>query len=233
MENEKTPGAAFPLPDFSVENLKIEPRFDFGQAAEAAAAQPASTKASATRDAIEEIAEDMVDLAHRLGKLERYAQETTAAITAMQNAFAEHSSYQSKLVESLRRELAGDRKGLALRSVFDPTASALDQLEAIRRGFHPEREQAAFGQVSAAVAALDNLLLALGFSRFTPQIGDPFDPSRMQCLGYVPGEIGVVLQILRKGYLAGDVLARPAGVLIADPESVPEDPGARHSKEGD
>jgi molecular chaperone GrpE (heat shock protein) len=118
----------------------------------------------------------------------------------------------------VRNDLAESRKGLALRSVFDPTALALDQLEAIRRGFDPEKEQAIYGQVSAATSTLSNLLQSFGFTRFAPDLGAPFDPARMQCLGYAQGQPGVVLQVLRPGYLAGEMLVRPAGVLIADPE---------------
>lgn len=220
MEDEKPEVPAFSVPSIDIESLKIEPRFDFRQ--EAAAAEIVSQKAPTPADALEEIAEDMEDVVHRLGRLERQAQETTASVTTLQSTFAEHSAYQYKIVESLRREVAGDRKGLAMRAVFDPTAAALDQLEAICRGFNPSKDQAAFGQVSAAIATLENLLQSLGYSRFTPDIGDSFDPGRMQCMGYVDGNAGVVLQVLRKGYLAGDILVRPAGVLIADPGTSPK-----------
>ena len=36
-----------------------------------------------------------------------------------------------------------------------------------------------------------------------------------------------VLQVLRKGYLAGDILVRPAGVLIADPGTAEEPEGGK------
>jgi len=220
MKDEKTEAPAFPIPEIDIASLKIEPRFDFQQ--ERAAGDSASTKAPGSPDALEEIAEDMVDVVQRLGRLERQAQETTASVAALQTSFAEHSSYQYKLGESLRRDLVGDRKGLALRAVFDPAAAALDQLEAICKGFDPERDRAAFGQVSAAVATLENLLQSLGFSRFAPQTGEAFDPARMQCLGYVEGDPGVVQQVLRRGYLAGDILVRAAGVLIANPDTASE-----------
>jgi molecular chaperone GrpE (heat shock protein) len=218
MDNDKPRVPVFPVPDLDINSLRLEPCPDFGLTPKPAAPEAAPAKQAPASDAIEEIAEDMVDIVQRLGKLERQMQESSASLASLHDVFAEHSSYQYKLVESVRRDLAGDRKALTLRALFDPAALALDQLEVIRKGFDPEKDQAVYGQVSAAAATLDNLLQSLGFTRFVPQPGDSFDPSRMQCLGYASGEIGVVLKVLRPGYLAGDSLVRPAGVLIADPE---------------
>ena len=122
MKDEKPKVPAFSVPSIDIESLKIEPRFDFRQ--EAATEGLVPPKAPPSADALEEIAEDMEDVVHRLGRLERQAQETTALVTALQTTFAEHSSYQYKLLESLRRDVAGDRKGLAIRVVLDPTAAA-------------------------------------------------------------------------------------------------------------
>ncbi len=187
-------------------------------------------KPVAQGDALEEIAEDMEDVIQRLGRLEQQTQETASAVAALRDVIAEHSSYQHRLVESVRSDLSEGRKGLALRSVFDPAAGALDQLEAIRKGFDPQKEQAVYGQVSAATSTLSNLLQSLGFTRFVPELGDPFDPTRMQCLGYAQGKPGVVLQVLRPGYLAGETLVRPSGVLIADPEPRAADSAAPKEK---
>jgi hypothetical protein len=216
MDDEQSSIPLFPVPDLDLAALRIDPHIDFAKAqpsAETAAGRPASPD-----DALEEIAEDMEDVVQRLGRLERQGQETVSAVTALRDVVGEHSSYLYRLVESVRNDLVENRKGLALRSVFEPMALALDQFEAIRKGFDPEHEQAAYGQVSAAMSTVSNLLQSFGFTRFAPAPGVPFDAARMQCLGYAPGQPGVVLQVLRPGYTMGETLARPAGVLIANPE---------------
>jgi molecular chaperone GrpE (heat shock protein) len=67
------------------------------------------------------------------------------------------------------------------------------------------------------IGTLANLLQAIGYVRFEVNPGEPFDPSRMQCLGYRQGKTGVVLEVLQPGYAAAGSVVRPAGVLIADP----------------
>ena len=230
MDDERPGIPPFPVPDLDLAGLRIDPRINFAKAVQPPAPEAAPARPAPPDDALEEIAEDMEDVIQRLGRLERQSQETALAVTALRDIVAEHSSYQYRLVESVRNDLADSRKGLALRSVFDPTALALDQLEAILKGFDPEKEQAIYGQVSAATSTLSNLLQSFGFTRVAPDVGAPFDPARMQCLGYAQGQPGVVLQVLRPGYLAGEILIRPSGVLIADPE--PKADASPASQEG-
>jgi molecular chaperone GrpE (heat shock protein) len=221
MDEEQPEVPIFSIPNLDTTSLRIEPNFHFETAKPSDTVDypvPSETVVRAPDDALEEIAEDMVDVVRRLGKLERLAQETASMVTSMRDSFAEQSSYQYRLVEALRRDLESERRGLALRSLFEATAGALDQLEMVGKGFDPVQHQEAYGQVAAAVATLSNLIQSLGFTRFLPQVGEAFDPARMQCLGYTPGEPGMVLQVLRPGYLAGGTLVRPSGVLIADPE---------------
>lgn len=232
MDDEQPGIPPFPVPDLDIAGLRIDPRIYFAKAAQPPAPKTVPAGPAPPDDALEEIAEDMEDVIQRLGRLERQSQETASAVASLRDTVAEHSSYQYRLVESVRSDLAESRKGLALRSVFDPTALALDQLEAVRKGFDPEKEQAIYGQVSAATSTLSNLLQSFGFTRFAPDMGTPFDPARMQCLGYAQGQPGVVLQVLQPGYMAGEMLVRPAGVLIADPERKADArPTSRESEE--
>lgn len=220
MDVEQPDVPIFPVPELEINNSQIEPRLDLAKGPERPVPEPTGGKLGSRAHAhtLEEIAEDLQDVILGMSRLEQQMQGTAAAVTVLQSAVAEHSSYQLRLVESLRSDLSGDRRGLALRSVFEPAAVALDQLEAVGKGFDPEKDQALYGQVAAAAATLSNLLQSLGFTRFAPDLGDRFDPTRMQCLGYAEGEPGVVLQVLRPGYFAGQILMRASGVLIADPE---------------
>jgi molecular chaperone GrpE (heat shock protein) len=175
---------------------------------------------------LEEIAEDMLDVLQRLGNLERSVQELRRTVD-------ESGSQQRRILDQIRSEVAGDRKSVATRVVFDQVAAALDSLELLGRGLDATRDQSAYAQVTAAVATLANVLLALGYQRFDISRGDPFDSNRMQCFGYAVGEQGVVLEALHPGYSSANIVIRPARVLIADPATALNDTstskgGARH-----
>jgi hypothetical protein len=171
--------------------------------------------------ALEEIAEDMLDVLQRLGNLERGMQDAGAGIAGLRRALEETAIQQRKSLDTIRSEVVGDRRSLVLRLVFDPVAAAIDSLEMLGRGLDATREQAAYGQITAAAATLANVLLALGYQRFDTVAGEAFDPNRMQCFGYVAGDPGVVLEALHPGYSAANIVIRPARVLIADPAGTP------------
>jgi molecular chaperone GrpE (heat shock protein) len=70
-----------------------------------------------------------------------------------------------------------------------------------------------------ALSSLRRVLRTLGFEEFEVAEGEPFDPARMESLEYAEGEQGVVLSVIRPGYLANEVVVRPCGVRIADPSA--------------
>lgn len=178
---------------------------------------PPKRSSGSSPDAIEEIAEDMLDVIQRLGSVEQQVQQAVVVIASVNQAISDQSAYQHRLVEALRRDLLAERRAISYRFLFEPMVSALDSLEMIGRGFDPARDQRSYGQTQAAIGTLANLLQAIGFVRFEVQPGDRFDPARMQCLGYAEGEPGLVLQVLQPGYIGAGAVIRPAGVLIADP----------------
>ncbi|HEY6138665.1 MAG TPA: nucleotide exchange factor GrpE [Thermoanaerobaculia bacterium] len=167
--------------------------------------------------ALDELADGMLDIVQRLANLERQSQESSAAIAELRRYTQDAVNHHSRTLEALRAEAAGERKLLALRSTFEPVASALDSLELLRQGLDGRSDQRAYGQLTAAAATLANVLTALGFERFDVAAGEPFDPNRMQCFGYAEGEPGLVLQALQPGYTAASIVVRPASVLIAAP----------------
>ena len=139
------------------------------------------------------------------------AEATQAGFAAQRRALAE-----------LRRELLGDRRELATASVFHAVAPALDSLEQVRPGLDGKASAALAAQTDAVASALRNLLQSLGYSRFDAAVGEPFEPRRMECVGHLEGVPGVVLAAIRPGYAAGEVVMRPAGVLVAAPDDDPD-----------
>jgi molecular chaperone GrpE (heat shock protein) len=176
-------------------------------APESANAGPESGGAAAVDSLAQEIAEDMLNVLERLSAIERLVRD------------------QARASEALRRDLVGAHRALAVRSVFDAVASALDSLESVRLGLGPDAPGRAHTQLGLAASVLNILLQTLGFERFDVVPGEQFLPDRMECLGYAEGEPGRVLEVVRAGYCTGELVVRPAGVLIADP-------AARNSRTG-
>ena len=86
----------------------------------------------------------------------------------------------------------------------------------------PAAEKQGQQQLVKALEAIENSLLTaiqgLGFREFKAREGEKYDPRTMECLEYATGPPGVVLKAVRTGFLAHEGgVARPAGVLIADP----------------
>jgi molecular chaperone GrpE len=159
---------------------------------------PASRSVEAT---LEEIAEDMLDILERLNSIERQVRE------------------QGRAIETFRTEAWGQSRALSMRYLFDAVAPAIDTLQVLARGLDPAIGAGGYQQVISAAATLNIVLQTLGFQRFDAAAGDPFDPARMECLGYAEGLPGRVLEMIRQGYAAGEIVVRPAGVLIADPRA--------------
>jgi molecular chaperone GrpE len=63
------------------------------------------------------------------------------------------------------------------------------------------------------VAALQRV----GIERYSPQ-GEPFDPTRHEALAQQPVEgaqPGTIVEVYQQGYLLGEVVIRPARVVVA------------------
>jgi molecular chaperone GrpE len=77
--------------------------------------------------------------------------------------------------------------------------------------------QAIVAGVAAVREQARAVLARLGITPIE-DLGGPFDPARHEALRVVPGtdaEPGTVVEVLRPGFAAGDLLLRPAGVAVA------------------
>ena len=96
----------------------------------------------------------------------------------------------------------------------------------MRDAMDDDVEQPVRNRVTAVITLLRNTLRSLGFSEFTPDDGEQFDPRCMICDGYAEGTAGEVITCVRPGYRAEDKVVRPAGVVMAraeDEETCKED----------
>jgi molecular chaperone GrpE (heat shock protein) len=175
---------------------------------------------AATVSGIEEIADDMLHLLERVAALEQRLAEQTARIEQVGQLVGEAHLNLGRSIEVLRRELLEERKAIVNGAAVQAITSGIVPLRTVARTLDPTTDAGVLGQVAAVLGSLGGMLQTLGIREFEPVVGERFDPARMECIGYTEGERGFVLGVCSPGYLAGDRVVRPAGVLIADPSKL-------------
>jgi molecular chaperone GrpE (heat shock protein) len=215
-------GALFPRAALA-QNARVVVREE--PAPEPAALPAEASETQAWRD---EMADDLLELLRQVQTLSAQQTQLQASLDALTQEMRGAAGGSQREVAQLRSELLSQRRGMAVRSIFESLVGPWERLrvmsEALSRasaadgrqpsGEHPE---ALLNQLQAIVTILGRALRDLGFEEFEPAEGQPFDPHRMICAGYMEGPPGIVLKCTKPGFCAGDVVASPAMVLIADP----------------
>jgi molecular chaperone GrpE len=156
-------------------------------------------------------------LLERLTLVERRQAEFAAAVDALVQAVSDAAAGHRRALAALHRDLVGEQKTATAHGVFLAVVPALDSLSELCQGLGSGSSRQVRSQVDAVTSVLGNVLQALGYDTFDVQVGDAFEPERMECMGYTEGAPGRVLAVVRPGYAFGNRVARPAGVLIAAP----------------
>jgi molecular chaperone GrpE (heat shock protein) len=170
----------------------------------------------------------LIHPAPTLQSISQQLEHLTQRLESMQNdlnriesQFRQDTRAAAIEIGGLRHDLKGEQRALSALSVFNGVVPMLDSLSAIRTAIQDQTESAFYRQVNAVISGLRMMLRGLGFSEFEVTVGEPFDPHRMECMGYAAGAPGVVLSVMRTGYSTSTGVVRPVGVLVADP-NVPE-----------
>jgi molecular chaperone GrpE (heat shock protein) len=156
----------------------------------------------------------LADLTARLDRLEQAQAWLVHRLDQVDALIREGDRGVVRELDGLRRELMGDRKAAAAFAVLGAVAPALEQLRAVLEGLGPEADPAVARQLAWAADVLLMPLRTLGFDEFTPEPGDPFDPTRMQCEGTAEGPPDRVVRTTRPGYRCRDAVSLPARVLV-------------------
>lgn len=207
----------------ALSNLDAEALRHFAQlapepeAAPAAAPVSSSAMPGAWNESMEELADDMLALLKRVKTLEEQQTETLSRLELLRTSLVAAAESTARESDALRRELLGERKHLAMMSAFLAVAPGLERLQIMRGELDPAKDRRTLDQLHAVVETLSTMLRGLGFTQFEAQANEPFDSTRMECVGFDRGEPNVVLKCVRAGFLAGQTVVRPAGVLIANP----------------
>jgi molecular chaperone GrpE len=131
----------------------------------------------------------------------------------LQRVTAEYANYRKRVDRD--RALVGEQ---AVANVLSALLPVLDDLDRARE----------HGELPDGVAAIADHLVAttvkFGLTSFGER-GDPFDPNRHEAVAHQTSpEVSAptCVDVLRRGYLLGNRLLRPAMVAVADPEPAHE-----------
>ncbi|NNJ62744.1 MAG: nucleotide exchange factor GrpE [Dactylosporangium sp.] len=199
------PGDEPETPDEVVEGEVVEGEVMEGEAGEkpAASAEPASAAQPPATEP--EAAESGVPVAEA-GTLRTQLDERTADLLRVT---AEYANYRKRVDRD--RALAADQAtGAVLLSILP----VLDDLDRARE--HGDLV-GPFGSVA------EQLITALGKYGLTAfgVKGDPFDPQRHEAVAHMTSSEVTepsCIDVLRRGYMLGERLLRPAMVAVADPD---------------
>lgn len=164
---------------------------------------------------LEELADDMLNLLRRMIKVEE-GQQTILTLLAQQGtASAQSARTIAREVDTLRRDMVGDRKHIATTSVFNELIPLIDRFQTMCAHLDGEADLRMRSQIEGVLDTLSACLRRLGCEEFAAASGSAFDPSRMQCEAYVDeGEPGHVAATVKPGYLFGEFVLRPATVTV-------------------
>jgi len=142
-----------------------------------------------------------------VGELRSALDERTADL---QRITAEYANYRKRVERD--RSMAGE---LAVGMVLTELLAVLDDIDRARD--HGDLT----GPFAAVADKLTTVTSKFGLTAFGSK-GDPFDPNRHEAVAHqTSSEVTepTCIDVMRRGYLLGERLLRPALVAVADPES--------------
>ena len=155
---------------------------------------------------------DAIAAADELGDLptsDDYTAELERKIAGLEAQLAakddEIAAVQRRVANASQKEL--EQRTRKLLEDFLPVLDNLDRAVA-----HPDKQG-----IELVRRELLGTLGKLGVTH-APARGERFDPNRHEAIAVVPvtdpAQNGVVLDVLREGYMIGDIALRPAGVAV-------------------
>jgi len=145
---------------------------------------------------------------------EEVASADTEALRYLELAQRTQAEFENYRKRAAREAAQAGEKAKA--NLIRELLPVVDNLERALATANPEEDHLAEG-VKLVHTELINTLERNGITAFDPA-GEQFDPSVHEALSTRPsenGESGIVLDVIEKGYKAGDVVLRPARVVVA------------------
>jgi len=165
-----------------------------------------------------EVQNDIPELERLKGEVEFLRAELEASKNKFLRLYADFENYKKRMVQELE---AAHRNGK-----FEAVRSLLGTLDDLERalGFASVKPEDLIPGVRSVLENFSRSLKSLGVEA-VPGVGATFDPRYHEAIGVVEGEEGKVMHVYQQGFRYGDLLVRPARVVVgsgAKPEGAEE-----------
>ncbi|MCS7068495.1 MAG: nucleotide exchange factor GrpE [Meiothermus sp.] len=168
---------------------------------------------------------ELPELERLRGEVEFLKAELEASKNKFLRLYADFENYKKRMVQELE---SAQRNGK-----FDAVRALLGTLDDLERalGFASVKPEDLIPGVRSVLENFARSLKGLGVEA-VPGVGAEFDPRYHEAIGAVEGEEGKVMHVYQQGFRYGDLLVRPARVVVGNgvKEAEGSEPGAHSEK---
>ena len=177
-------------------------------------------KSAAANDSMlmEELAEDMLHVIEAQSSLNTRLNALEEQMSHISNSMEHYfkSSYQE--IDKIRNDLISERKAFIGSSTFNALLPAIESIRLSMDNLNREGDVRLAKQLSGVSDLLRMVLQSIGYKAFDVKAGEEYNSIRMECVGWEPGDPGIVIRMERQGFMAGEQIAKPAQVIIGAEE---------------
>lgn len=159
---------------------------------------------------------------------EEVTTETTATIARLEKEAAENLAGWQRAkadLENFRKRNQteqAERRAQVTREVMTDLLPVIDNIERAFAALTPEQKEQPWLKGFALIQQqLTELLRGYNITRFE-SVGKPFDPARHEAIADEAGEKDVVVKEVLTGYQMGEVVLRPAQVIVGNGQTTKE-----------
>ncbi len=150
---------------------------------------------------------DLPEVERLRGEVEFLKAELEASKNKFLRLYADFENYKKRMAQELE---AAQRNGK-----FDAVRALLGTMDDLERalGFASVKPEDLIPGVKSVLENFTRSLKSLGVEA-VPGVGAEFDPRYHEAIGAVEGEEGKVMHVYQQGFKYGDLLVRPARVVV-------------------
>ncbi len=162
-----------------------------------------------TQSAVDQTPTEPSELDQLRGEVEFLKAELDASKNKFLRLYADFENYKKRMVSELE---SAQRNGK-----FDAVRSLLSTLDDMERalGFASVKPEDLIPGVRSVLENFSRNLKSLGVE-VVPGVGAEFDPRYHEAIGAVEGDEGMIMHVYQQGFKYGDLLVRPARVVVGN-----------------
>jgi len=166
-------------------------------------------KKDATQSAVNQTPAETSEMDQLRGEVELLKAELETSKNKFLRLYADFENYKKRIVSELE---SAQRNGK-----FDAVRSLLGTLDDLERalGFAGVKPEDLIPGVKTVMENFSRNLRSLGVEGL-PGVGTEFDPRYHEAIGAVEGDEGRIMHVYQQGFKYGDLLVRPARVVVGN-----------------